>query len=157
MPVDFEVQRISKSESIPDNEQFQRWATAVLAGKGEDFSFGIRVVDEDEAQSFNREYRQKDYATNVLSFPAELPEGLPEDLRQAQLGDILICAPVVAREALEQNRSEADHWAHLLVHGLLHLLGYDHELTAEAEEMESLETKILAKLGIGDPYQVVAE
>ena len=152
MPVDFEVQRISRSAGIPDDEQFQRWAEAVLAGKGEGFSFGIRVVDEDEAQSFNRQYRQKDYPTNVLSFPAELPEGLPDDLRQSQLGDILICAPVVTREALEQNRSEADHWAHLLVHGVLHLLGYDHEKADEADEMESLETEILAKLGIGDPY-----
>ena len=155
MPVDFEVQRISKSASIPDDDQFQLWAKAVLDGKGEGFSFGIRVVDEEEARRFNREYRQKDYATNVLSFPSELPDGLPEDLRQSQLGDLLICAPVVTREALEQNRSEADHWAHLLVHGVLHLLGFDHEEAAEADEMESLETEILAKLGIGDPYQEI--
>ena len=157
MPVDFEVERVSTSKSIPDDEQFKLWAEIALAGKGENFSFGIRIVDEQEAQRFNREYRHKDYATNVLSFPSELPEELPEDLRQSQLGDLLICAPVVTREAMEQQRSELDHWAHLLVHGILHLLGYDHQRADEADEMEILETEILAKLGIGDPYQQVTE
>jgi probable rRNA maturation factor len=155
MPVEFEVQRVSTSASIPDNKKFKLWAETALAGKGEDFSFGLRIVDEEEAQRFNREYRQKDYATNVLSFPSDLPEALPEELRKAQLGDLLICAPLVAREAIEQQRSEADHWAHLLVHGVLHLLGYDHEQADEADEMESLETEILAKLGIDDPYKQV--
>ena len=155
MPVEFEVQRVSTSASIPDNKQFELWADTALAGKGEDFSFGIRIVDEEEAQRFNREYRQKDYATNVLSFPSDLPEELPEELRKAQLGDLLICAPLVTREAVEQQRSEADHWAHLLVHGVLHLLGYDHEQADEADEMEFLETEILAKLGIDDPYKQV--
>ena len=155
MPVEFEVQRVSTSASIPDNKKFELWAETTLAGKGEDFSFGIRIVDEEEAQRFNREYRQKDYATNVLSFPSDLPEALPEELRKAQLGDLLICAPLVTREAIEQQRSEADHWAHLLVHGVLHLLGYDHEQADEADEMESLETEILAKLGIDDPYKQV--
>jgi probable rRNA maturation factor len=83
-----------------------------------------------------------------------LPEGLPEDVRQSQLGDILICAPVVVSEALELQRPESDHWAHLTIHGILHLLGYDHEQSAAAAVMESLETKILRNLGISDPYQV---
>lgn len=157
MPVEFEVQRVSTSASIPDDERFRLWAETALAGKGENFSFGIRVVDEDEAQRFNREYRHKDYATNILSFPTDLPEDLPEDIRHSQLGDLLICAPVVTREALQQQRSELDHWAHLLVHGILHLLGYDHERAEDADVMESLETEILAKLGIGDPYQEVTE
>jgi len=157
MPVEFEVQRVSTSASIPDDERFRLWAETALAGKGENFSFGIRVVDEDEAQRFNREYRHKDYATNILSFPTDLPEDLPEDIRHSQLGDLLICAPVVTREALQQQRSELDHWAHLLVHGILHLLGYDHERTDEADVMQSLETEILAKLGIGDPYREVTE
>jgi len=156
MPVEFEVQRVSKSASIPDDEQFQLWAEAALDGRGKNFSLSIRVVDEDEAQRFNRQYRDKDYATNVLSFPAELPEGLPEVVRRSQLGDLLICAPVVKREAAEQQQSEVDHWAHLLVHGVLHLLGFDHEEPAEAEVMEALEIEILANLGISDPYQVIA-
>ena len=153
MLVEFEVQRVSISASIPVDEQFELWAEAALAGKESDSSLVIRVVDEPEAQRFNREYRNKDYATNILSFPAELPEGLPTDIKQSQLGDLLICAPVVTREAAEQHRSEADHWAHLVVHGVLHLLGYDHQQGDEAEEMESLEIEILAKLGVSDPYQ----
>lgn len=155
MLVDLEVQRVSASANIPDNEQFQLWAEAALTGKSGNFSLSIRVVDEEEAQRFNRDYRNKDYATNVLSFAAELPAGLPQDIRKSQLGDLLICAPVVTREALEQHRPEADHWAHLLVHGVLHLLGYDHEGSAEAETMEALESEILAKSGIADPYQAI--
>ena len=87
-----------------------------------------------------------------MSFPAELPEGLPAEIRQSQMGDLLICAAVVAREAIEQRRPDLDHWAHLTIHGVLHLLGYDHEQADEADVMESLETEVLAKLGISDPY-----
>jgi probable rRNA maturation factor len=153
MPIELAVQRVSTSTSVPDDEQFQQWAEAALAGKGKEFTLAIRIVDEREARRFNRDYRNKDYATNVLSFPAELPEGLPKGLHQSQLGDLLICAPVVASEAIEQSRSEADHWAHLTVHGILHLLEYDHEMDADARVMESLEMEILAKLGISDPYK----
>jgi probable rRNA maturation factor len=156
MPVEIEVQRISTSEGIPGDEQFQIWATAALDGKNQESLIGIRVVDEDEAQQFNREYRNKDYATNILSFPSDLPDGLPEEIKKSQLGDLLVCAPLVKREAVEQHRSENDHWAHLVVHGVLHLLGYDHEQSGEAEVMESLETEILASLGVSDPYQDLA-
>lgn len=155
MPVDLEVQRVSASAHIPDDEKFQLWAKAALAGNGDEYSLAIRIVEEDEAQRFNREYRNKDYATNVLSFPAELPEGLPENIKQSQLGDLLLCAPVVAREAVEQQRTEVDHWAHLVVHGVLHLLGYDHEEPDEAKAMESREIEILANLGISDPYREI--
>ena len=156
MPTELEVQRATKSASVPDDDQFQLWVDAALTGKSSSFTLTIRIVDEAEAQRFNRDYRNKDYATNVLSFPAELPEGLPAVIRQSQLGDLLICAPVVAREAIEQRRQDADHWAHLTIHGVLHLLGYDHEQADETLVMESLETEILAKLGISDPYMDIA-
>ena len=153
MRTELEVQRATTLASVPNDDQFQSWVDAALAGKPNPFTLTIRIVDEAEAQRFNREYRNKDYATNVLSFPAELPEGLPAEIRQSQMGDLLICAPVVVREAKEQRRAEADHWAHLTIHGVLHLLGYDHEQANDADVMESLETEILAKLGISDPYQ----
>ena len=152
MPIELEVQRATTLASVPDDEKFQLWVDAALAGKSRQFALSIRIVDEPEAQRFNRDYRNKDYATNVLSFPAELPEGLPAEIRQSQMGDLLICAAVVAHEAKEQRRPEMDHWAHLTIHGTLHLLGYDHEQADEADVMESLETEILAKLDISDPY-----
>jgi len=152
MLAEFEIQRATACENTPGDDQFKLWIDAVPVGQAHKFVLTIRIVDEPEAQRINREYRMKDYATNVLSFPAELPEGLPAEIRQSVLGDLLICAPVVVREAMEQKRPDADHWAHLTIHGILHLLGYDHEQTDEAEAMESLETEILAQLGISDPY-----
>ena len=156
MQADVEIQRASHIAGAPVDEQFQVWIEAVPAAYGPGYSLGIRIVDEEEAQRYNREYRGRDYATNVLSFPAELPEGLPEDIRRSMLGDLLICAPVVVREAHEQNRPVADHWAHLTIHGILHLLGYDHEQSEDATVMEALETEILAGLGIPDPYLDIA-
>ena len=152
MQTELEVQRATTSTDTPDDEQFQLWINAVPATLDHSLRLTIRIVDEEEARRFNRDYRNKDYPTNVLSFRADLPEGLPEEIRHQQLGDILICAPVVVRESLEQRRPEPDHWAHLTIHGVLHLLGYDHEQPDEAAVMESLETKILKKLGVSDPY-----
>ncbi len=152
MQLELEIQRLAQDGDIPADEQFQRWAETALGGQEGRFSLAIRVVGEAEARGFNRDYRSRDYATNVLSFPAELPAGLPEEVRHSQLGDLLICAPVVAREAAEQRRAASDHWAHLVIHGVLHLLGYDHEQNDEAAVMEARETGLLAKLGIGDPY-----
>jgi probable rRNA maturation factor len=117
-------------------------------GRRKPAEVAIRIVGAEEGRAFNRDYRGKDYATNVLSFPAELPPGVDLPL----LGDLAICAPVVEREAAEQHKRPRDHWAHLTVHGTLHLLGYDHLRDAEAEAMEALETRILASLGIADPY-----
>lgn len=156
MQVEIEVQRATTSAGVPDDELFQLWAEAALAQKTDPVTLSIRIVDEIEAQRFNRDYRNKDYATNVLSFPAELPDGLPEEIRRSQLGDLLICSPIVVREAAQQRRPENDHWAHLTIHGILHLLGYDHQLAAEAAIMESLETDILEKLKISDPYRDIA-
>jgi probable rRNA maturation factor len=153
MAVHLEIQRSIAGGNVPRDERFQAWVEAALAGRAGDFNLGIRIVGEDEALRYNLDYRGKDYATNVLSFPAELPDGLPEELRHSQLGDLLICAPIVTREAREQGKGEADHWAHLVIHGVLHLLGYDHERGDDAVAMESLEVEILAALGIADPYR----
>ena len=120
---------------------FVRWARAALVGGGE---ITIRLVDADEGQSLNNEYRSKDYATNVLSFPY--------DTEPLVMGDLVICPTVVAREALEQNKPLAAHYAHLVVHGMLHLQGWDHENDDDAQAMEDEETEILAVLGYPDPY-----
>ena len=135
---------------IPSSASFRRWVEAALRGarRRKATELSIRIVDADEGRELNRDYRGKDYATNVLSFEADLP---PE-LKLPLVGDMVICAPVVAREAAEQGKRPSDHWAHLTVHGTLHLLGYDHIVAAEAEAMEALETRILAGLGIADPY-----
>jgi len=139
-------------KGLPSAASFRKWAAAALAGRIREADLAIRLVDTDEGRSLNRHYRGKDYATNVLSFPAELPEGLPEGMRLPLLGDLVICAPVVAREAAEQGKPLNAHYAHLTVHGVLHLLGWDHEDDQEAEAMERLEREILAGLGIEDPY-----
>jgi probable rRNA maturation factor len=135
---------------LPSPASFRQWVAAALHGarRRKPAEVAIRIVDTDEGRALNRDYRGKDYATNVLSFPAELPPGVNLPL----IGDLAICAPVVAREADEQGKKPRDHWAHLTVHGTLHLLGYDHIEDAEAEAMEALETRILAGLGIADPY-----
>lgn len=138
---------------VPAAASFRKWVAAALAGRIREADLAIRIVDEKEGRALNRHYRGKDYATNVLSFPAELPEGLPPGVRLPLLGDIVLCAPVVAREAREQGKPLNAHYAHLTVHGVLHLLGWDHEDPREAEAMEQLEREILAGLGIDDPYR----
>ncbi|WAH66232.1 rRNA maturation RNase YbeY [Xanthomonas hortorum] len=137
---------------LPSAVSFRKWVAAALKGRIREADLAVRIVDEKEGCSLNHHYRGKDYATNVLSFPAELPEGLPKGVKMPLLGDLVICAPVVAREAAEQGKSLASHYAHLTVHGTLHLLGWDHEDDKEADAMEQLEREILADLGIDDPY-----
>ena len=137
---------------LPAATSFRKWAAAALEGRIREADLAVRLVDAREGRSLNRHYRGKDYATNVLSFPAELPEGLPEGVRLPLLGDLVLCAPVVAREAREQGKPLAAHYAHLTVHGVLHLLGWNHEDAREAECMEGLEREILAGLGVDDPY-----
>lgn len=134
---------------LPAAISFRRWVTAALEGRIRRADLALRLVDGDEGLALNRHFRGKDYATNVLSFPAELPAGVELPI----LGDIVLCAPVVAREALEQGKRLQHHYAHLTVHGVLHLLGFDHEDEREAEAMEQLEREILAGLGIDDPYR----
>jgi probable rRNA maturation factor len=136
---------------IPSATSFRRWVAAALAGARhrKPAELSIRIVGALEGRFMNRRYRGKDYATNVLSFPADLPRGITSSL----LGDVVVCAPVVLREAREQHKTPRDHYAHLAVHGTLHLLGYDHLDDRDATRMEALETRILATLGIADPYQ----
>ena len=136
------VQYACNREGLPLRADFVRWARATLVGGGE---ITIRLVDADEGQELNSEYRGKDYATNVLSFPY--------DTEPVVTGDLVICPSVVTREAAEQNKPLAAHYAHLTVHGMLHLQGWDHENDEEAQQMEDQEREILAALGYPDPYQ----
>lgn len=135
---------------LPSPVSFRRWVTAALAGAGHRRAaeLSVRIVGDDEGRRLNRDYRGRDYATNVLSFPVELPPGVTLPL----LGDLVLCAPVLAREAIEQGKSLRDHCAHMAVHGVLHLLGHGHDSDLEAGAMEALETRILAGLGVPDPY-----
>jgi probable rRNA maturation factor len=158
--VGLEVASVAKN--LPDEAQIRRWVEAVLQDRLDEAELGVRIVDEDESAELNQTYRDKPGPTNILSFPFEMPE-LPEGFATDEedeipanlLGDLVICAPVVAREAAEQGKPELVHWAHMVVHGVLHLLGYDHLEPAEAAEMEGLERQILAGLGIVDPYAIV--
>ena len=148
--LDVAVGYAAPRKGVPASASFRRWIEAALKGakRRKATEVSVRIVDTEEGQALNLQYRGRDYATNVLSFPVELPPGVDLPL----IGDLVICAPVVAREAAEQGKKPADHWAHLTIHGTLHLLGYDHIDEAEAEAMEALETKVLAGLGIADPY-----
>lgn len=144
-----DVQIATADENIPSEEDFRSWVAAALPADKINSELTIRVVGFDESRSLNAQYRQKDKPTNVLSFPSELPPELQIPL----LGDLVICAGVVEREALEQGKTLLAHWAHMVVHGTLHLLGYDHETDADAEVMEALETRILGTLGFPAPYE----
>lgn len=138
------------SAYLPTDDELQHWATAALQERTEftEPELTIRLVHNDESQELNRDYRGKDKPTNVLSFPFDAPPEVPIEL----LGDLIICAPVVQAEASEQGKTPQAHWAHMVVHGCLHLLGYDHIKDDEAETMENLERQIMAALGFSDPY-----
>lgn len=137
------IQLASNDNNLPTPSQLRKWAKAALRV---DTEVTIRIVDEAEGRELNRDYRNKDYATNVLTFPLTEEPHL--------MGDIIICAPVVAKEAKEQHKDLLAHYAHLTVHGILHLHGYDHETDAQAELMEGLETAIVTKLGYASPYLI---
>ena len=147
MTIELDIQIATGFESIPSAEQFELWAG--LALKDHDAAeLTLRLVDREEISQLNGQYRGKDGPTNVLSFPAELPSGIDLPL----LGDVVICAPLVAEEARLQGKSPESHWAHLVVHGVLHLLGHDHQTGEEAVKMESLEVELLNSIGIANPY-----
>jgi len=153
MNVLVDVQRACDHDTIPTTEIVDAWVSRAVeaASAPRDVEVSVRIVDGDEIQALNRDYREKDKATNVLSFPAGPLAGLPDDM-PVLLGDIVVCASVVESEAAEQGKAVGDHWAHMLVHGALHLLGFDHEDDAEAAEMEALETRVLTEHGLPDPY-----
>jgi probable rRNA maturation factor len=140
-----ELQNATRSGRVPDSRKFRRWAKAALSRSAE---VTIRIVGAAEGRKLNREYRGKDYATNVLTF---VYEAVP---RRPLSGDLVLCAPVMAREAGEQGKDIEAHYAHLAVHGLLHLQGWEHESEADARAMETRETRLLARLGYPDPYAV---
>lgn len=144
-----EVQYACEGAGIPGDAAIRRWVGAVLGDQGAPAELTIRIVDEEEGRALNSAYRGRTNATNVLSFPFEAPPGIHLPI----LGDIAICAPVVQAEAREQGKVPAAHWAHMVVHGVLHLLGYQHDADADAEEMEALEVAILRELGFPDPYR----
>ena len=147
MTISIHIQRACTSEESPDEASIRHWVTAALRTT-DALELSIRIVDEQESAQLNRQYREKTGPTNVLSFPfdAVVPEPLPI------LGDLVICAPVVVQEATQQNKSINAHWAHMIIHGVLHLLGYDHSNEKDSEIMESLETEILLGLGFPEPY-----
>ncbi len=142
------IDNVSGVRDIPPPALMRRWLKSALRGRRARAELGVRIVDEAEGAALNARYRQRAGATNVLSFAADLPADVPVPL----LGDLVLCAPVVIREAHEQGKAASAHWAHLLVHGALHLLGYDHVVAADAEIMEAEETAVLVAMGFSPPY-----
>ncbi len=146
------VQRVVQAKSLPTTAKLKRWATTALKNKLPAAELTIRIVDKNEITELNSTYRHKNKPTNVLSFPFDMPEELNEET--PILGDIIICAEVIAEEAIAQEKTAEAHWAHMVVHGILHLLGFDHEKDQDALIMEAEEIKILQILGFSNPYEV---
>ncbi len=148
MTLALELQTACQGEGLPGQAEVAHWAEAALMREAP-AEVVVRIVDEAESRELNHAYRQKDEPTNVLSFPFEAPS----EVAGEHLGDLVICAPVVAREAKAQGKPLDSHWAHMVIHGILHLQGYDHVDPAEAEEMETLESRIMGQLGYSNPYE----
>jgi probable rRNA maturation factor len=152
MPIEVDVQYASDLPDLPDQSQLQLWAENALKDLRENAELTIRIVDEDEGTQLNEQWRKSQGPTNVLSFSHEGEAEIAPNL----LGDIVVCAPVVAREAKEQNKDIDAHWAHMVIHGVLHLNGFDHINPEDADRMESLEIKILEELNYNNPYLITA-
>ncbi|MFA0325983.1 rRNA maturation RNase YbeY [Vibrio splendidus] len=149
MSIELDLQiAVENEQGLPTEQDIQLWLDKTIPQFQENAELTVRIVDTEESHQLNHDYRGKDKPTNVLSFPFEVPPGMELDL----LGDLIICRQVVEKEAEEQNKPLLAHWAHMVVHGSLHLLGYDHIEGDEAEEMESLETEIMQTMGFEDPY-----
>ena len=144
-----DVQIACPTQGLPTEQQLIAWVSAALPEDKRNSELSVRIVTCEESQALNSQYRHKDKPTNVLSFPSDLPDYIDEPL----LGDLVICADIVQQEAKQQSKTPEAHWAHMLIHGTLHLLGYDHIEDGEAYEMETLETHILASLGYPNPYE----
>ena len=152
MDIIVDIENVSTNQNIPALDEITLWVNLGLSAQkklAKNTEISIRIVDTEEIQALNQQYRNKNKPTNVLSFPADLPEGVNIPL----LGDIVICADVVEEEATRQGKTNHNHWAHMIIHGTLHLLGYDHMSGDDAEKMESLEITLLQKLGIDSPYE----
>lgn len=147
--IELDLQIASSASQLPSHADFLAWCSLALRQRTSPSELTIRLVDNEEGLKLNATWRGKNYPTNVLSFPADIPDGL---LDIPLLGDLVICVPVVEAEACEQRKALMAHWAHLVIHGCLHLLGYDHIDDEEAEEMEELERQLLAEIGHPDPY-----
>lgn len=143
------LQQVSKTKPIPSKNQFTSWVEQVLPMSKKNHEVVIRIVDLQEITELNNKYRKKNKPTNIISFQADLPPGITVNL----LGDLVICAPLVIQEAKLQRQPLIAHWAHLTIHGILHLLGHNHQKEKAAKKMESLEVKHLRKLGFANPYQ----
>ncbi|MEW5680859.1 MAG: rRNA maturation RNase YbeY [Pseudomonadota bacterium] len=148
MAITLDLQLVSSAGNLPTETQILQWLEAAILPFQADAEVTVRIVDNEESQQLNHDYRGKDKPTNVLSFPFQCPPGIELPL----LGDLVICAPVVAAEAAEQQKSLQAHWAHMVVHGSLHLLGFDHINDDDAEQMEAEEVTILQQLGFTNPY-----
>ena len=148
MPIEIDIQNASDATDLPEKEEFHGWVEMALNGHRKQAELTIRLVDEPESRELNEQFRGRDEPTNILSFPYDAPAVVSSDL----LGDLVICVPLVRREAAAQGKNISAHWAHLVVHGTLHLLGFDHQSDQEASLMEGVEVHILSRLGFPDPY-----
>jgi len=152
-----ELQWAIAPRSLPTAQHCQAWTEAVFDRTGRTGDLTLRIVSPEESRALNAQYRHRDAPTNVLSFPFELPQDIADALGAVYLGDLVICAQVVEQEAIDQRKPLLAHWAHMVVHGTLHLLGYDHLTDTQAREMEGLEIDILADLGFANPYQEIED
>ncbi|MBT3531864.1 MAG: rRNA maturation RNase YbeY [Gammaproteobacteria bacterium] len=156
MTATIEILEDCNAHWLPEQQLADKWVNAALqfSNQALPVNISVRFVEEEESQRLNRKFRNKDSATNVLSFPANLPESIAQQLDELPLGDIVVCPTIVEKEASDQGKELQSHWAHLLVHGTFHLLGYDHQTTEDAESMEILEISVLESLGIANPYLI---
>lgn len=158
MQLEIDIQNTIDSSQLPDIEKIQSWIVSALGEVDAKFEYPeitVRIVSIEESQQLNLEYCGKDKPTNVLTFPFEAPEMIPAEELDEFLGDLVICEKVLQREAIDQNKPLQSHWAHLIIHGVLHLLGFDHIEEQQAQEMESLEIHVMNELGFEDPYKPV--